>query len=113
MKAKLYELMNWAAIEGIVYSEEDKPGTILGNRIVGGSTLYQAFFPDAKEVTLVLEDKKKRVAMEQADEAGFFAVTVAGKKPGAYSYEVVTKDGNTVLRKDPYAYEVTIDEEEL
>ena len=111
MKAKLYNLMNWAQIEGIVYSEEDRPGTILGPHAVGNSTLYQTFFPDAKKVTLMLEDKEKRVAMELADEEGFFAATVAGKKVGPYSYEVVTKDGEKVLRKDPYAYPVTVEQE--
>ena len=113
MKAKLYDLMNWAQIEGIVYSEEDRPGTILGPHAVGNSTLYQAFFPDAKKVTLMLEDKEKRVAMELADEEGFFAATVAGKKVGPYSYEVVTKDGEKVLRKDPYAYPVTVEQEDM
>ena len=39
MKAKLYDLMNWAEIEGVVYSEEDRPGTILGTKTVGTSTL--------------------------------------------------------------------------
>ena len=113
MKAKLYDLMNWAEIEGIVYSEEDKPGAILGNRVVGNSTLFQAFFPGAERVNLVLEDKNKKVAMEVADEEGFFAVTSAGKKPGNYSYEVVTKEGKTVIRKDPYAYEVETAQEDV
>ena len=113
MKAKLYDLMNWAAIEGIVYSEEDKPGTILGPHTAGSSTLYQAFFPDAKKVTLILEDKDKRVSMDVADDEGFFAALAAGKKIGPYSYEVVTKDGEKVLRKDPYAFPVTVAQEEL
>ena len=104
MKAKLYDLMNWAQIEGIVYSEEDRPATILGPHTVGSSTLYQVFFPDVKKVSLVLEDKQKKVAMELADEEGFFAATAAGKKAGPYSYEVVTKDGTKELRKDPYAF---------
>lgn len=113
MKAKLYDLMNWAEIEGIVYSEEDKPASILGPHTVGSSTLYQAFFPDAKKVTLILEDKNKKVAMDVADEEGFFAALSAGKKVGPYSYEVVTKKGEKVLRKDPYAFPVTVNREEL
>ena len=113
MKAKLYDLMNWAKIEGIVYAEEDRPGTILGPQTVGSSTLFQAYFPDAKKVTLVLEDKNKRVAMDLADEEGFFAATAAGKKVGNYSYEVVTKAGEKVMRKDPYAFDVTVEEEKL
>ena len=113
MKAKLYDLMNWAEIEGIVYSEEDKPASILGPHTVGNSILYQAFFPDAKKVTLVLEDKNKRVLMDVADEEGFFATLVTGKKVGTYSYEVLTKKGKKELRKDPYAFPVTVEQEEL
>ena len=113
MKAKLYDLMNWAEIEGIVYSEEDKPGTILGPKIIGNGILFQAFFPDAKKVTLILEDKNKRVAMDVADEEGFFAALVTGKKVGEYSYEVVTKTGKKEVRKDPYRYDVTVNTEEM
>ena len=97
MKAKLYDLMNWAQIEGIVYSEEDRPGTILGPHVVGNSTLYQTFYPGAKKVTLILEDKGKKVAMDMADEEGFFAATAAGKKNGAYSYEIVTEKKEKVI----------------
>ena len=113
MKAKLYDLMNWAEIEGVVYSEEDRPGTILGTKTVGTSTLYQTFYPGAKKITLILEDKGKRVAMDMADEEGFFAATAAGKKVGAYSYEIVTKAGEKIIRKDPYAFEVSVEQEEL
>ena len=113
MKAKLYDLMNWAEIEGIVYSEEDRPGNILGTKTVGSSTLYQAFYPEAKKMTLILEDKGKKVAMDMADEEGFFAATAAGKKIGNYSYEIVTKDGKKVVKKDPYAFEAKVDQEEL
>ena len=49
MKAKLYDLMNWAQIEGIVYSEEDRPGTILGPHTVGNSTLYQTWLWKSQE----------------------------------------------------------------
>ena len=113
MKAKLYDLMNWAQIEGIVYSEEDRPGTILGPHVVGNSTLYQTFYPGAKKVTLILEDKGKKVAMDMADEEGFFAATAAGKKNGAYSYEIVTEKKEKVIKKDPYAFPVTVAQEEL
>ena len=113
MKAKLYDLMNWARIEDVVYSEEDRPSTILGPHTVGSSTLFQAFFPDAKKVTLILEEKNKRVAMDLADEEGFFAATAAGKKVGKYSYEVLTKTGEKVVRKDPYAYNVKVADESI
>ena len=104
MKTKLYNLMNWADIEGIVYSEEDRPGNILGPHKVGNSVLYQAFFPDAKKVSLVIEGKEKKVAMDQADEEGFFAATAASALEAGYYYEVVTKEGKKEKRQDPYAF---------
>lgn len=41
MTKKLYKLMNWAEIEGIVYSEEDNPHKLLGITQVTGGTLVQ------------------------------------------------------------------------
>ena len=35
MDKKLYKLMNWPRIEGIVYSEEDHPEDILGIHYYG------------------------------------------------------------------------------
>lgn len=108
MKAKLYNLMNWAEIEGIVYAEEDRPGEILGPCKAGTSTLYQAFFPDAEKVSLVLESEEKekknrKITMELADEEGFFVQTASGEIP-SYYYEVKTKDGKKEIRRDPYRY---------
>ena len=47
MTNKLYKLMDWAAIEGIVYSEEDQPQNILGVHPVTGGNLVQMFYPEA------------------------------------------------------------------
>ena len=74
MTNKLYKLMDWAAIEGIVYSEEDQPQNILGVHPVTGGNLVQMFYPEAIEATL--HTKNKEYAMEMADDAGFFAVLI-------------------------------------
>ena len=49
MTKKLYKLMNWAEIEGIIYSEEDNPHKLLGMTQVAGGTLVQFFYPSAKK----------------------------------------------------------------
>lgn len=36
MKQRLYDLMDWEAIEAIVYSEEDHPQRVLGPQKVKG-----------------------------------------------------------------------------
>lgn len=113
MKEKLYNLMNWAEIEGIVYSEEDRPGTILGPKAIGNSILVQAFFPNAKKVTLVLEEKQKKVIMDMADEEGFFAALINGKKLGRYFYEVEFEKGEKTVRRDPYVFSASLPQEEI
>ena len=103
MTNKLYKLMNWPAIEAIVYSEEDDPHKILGIHTVSSGKLAQVFYPGAVEA--VLHTKNKDYPMEMADEEGFFAVlipkTVSTEK---YSYTVTMEDGTTKDFYDPYAF---------
>ena len=87
MTDKLYELMDWPAIEGIVYSEEDRPDKLLGAHVVKSGILVQCFMPGAVSVTLVKKKPVKRYEMELADEAGFFAVLVPGKRVFEYEFE--------------------------
>lgn len=104
MNDKLYKLMNWADIEGIVYSEEDNPHKLLGAHVVGSSTLVQTFQPGAQNVTLKNLGTDKEYPMEMADEEGFFAVLVPGKTKFQYVYEVEYADGTTREVVDPYNF---------
>ena len=95
MDKKLYELMNWPRIEALVYSEEDEPQEILGPHKVKGGTLIQAFLPTAVQMEVILKETGEAVEMEKADEEGFFAALVPGRKIPAYHFRV-TYDNNTV-----------------
>ncbi len=103
MDNKLYKLMNWPHIEGIIYSEEDNPHEILGPHTVGSSTLFQAFFPEAESAELVVKGKRGK-KMERMDDAGFFACLIPGKVPEEYEYEVHFAEGITEKVKDAYRY---------
>ncbi len=59
MNNRLYKLMNWPRIEGIIYSEEDSPHEILGPHAAGKSVLFQTFQPGAESVSVITEDGKK------------------------------------------------------
>ncbi len=59
MEEKLYHLMDWAAIEAIVYSEEDNPHGLLGPHMTDEGVLVQAFLPTAVRVSVKVEGKKK------------------------------------------------------
>ena len=54
MDNKLYEMMDWEAVEGIVYSEEDHPHDILGAHVTEEGILIQTFLPTANSVTCLL-----------------------------------------------------------
>ncbi len=111
MNNRLYKLMNWPRIEGIIYSEEDRPHEILGPHIVGKSVLFQTFQPGAGKVSLIAEDGKK-TEMEMVDEAGYFAALVAGKIPDRYEYEICRGE-ETVLQKDAYRYQTGLSAKDI
>ena len=67
MTNKLYKLMNWPKIEEIIYSECDNPHEILGPHKSGNQILIQAYFPGAKEATIVFDDPG-RVSEESAED---------------------------------------------
>ncbi len=111
MNKKLYNLMDWAEIEAVTYSEEDHPKKLLGPHSAGRSgTLIQAFFPEAKSVSLKADKVKDPYPMEMMDESGYFAVLLRKKIPFHYVYEIEKKDGKKITLEDPYAYPQVIHE---
>ncbi len=116
MTDKLYELMNWPQIEGIVYSESDHPHDLLGPHRVGNRILVQAYFPDAISAKIqLLEDGKdvsSEVEMEVADEQGYFAALLDLRKMPAYRYAVQYEGGEMVTAGDPYRHEPLITQED-
>ncbi len=113
MNKKLYRLMNWPQIEGIVYSEEDHPHETLGPHIAGNSTLLQTFQPGAKSVEVVIRGQKTAYKMVMADEEGFFACLIPGKNIGKYSYRVTDKNKNVAEVRDAYAFAPQLTERDI
>ncbi|MDE7130780.1 MAG: 1,4-alpha-glucan branching enzyme, partial [Lachnospiraceae bacterium] len=112
MNKRLYKLMNWAKIEGIVYSESDNPHELLGAHVTGSSVLVQTFQPGAKSVRLQPVEGDKSYKMEMADEEGYFAVLLPGKKIPDYEYIVEAQDGTLMKVKDAYNYPPLITKED-
>lgn len=104
MGNRLYDLMDWPSIEGVVYSECDEPMELLGGRICKDGFLIQTFAPDAVEMNVRVDGRKKLYPMEKMDEAGFFAVLLPGRKK--FSYTFVKEDiyGKKIEYKDIYSY---------
>ncbi|MBO5337642.1 MAG: 1,4-alpha-glucan branching protein GlgB [Lachnospiraceae bacterium] len=107
MTNKLYKLMNWPQIEAIIYSETDNPHELLGPHKSGSQTLVQAYFPEAKKVTIKWEKNpllKEDVEMELADEDGYFAALIPQKELPGYKYVVTYPDGNQYETADAYRF---------
>ena len=111
MEKTLYDMMDWAGIEELAYSEASDPHRLLGAHETEHGVLVQVFIPTAEKVQVNWGGKQYE--MELADEAGFFAVLIPEKKISAYTL-TVTYDNETVQEiRDPYAYEQQIPEEKL
>lgn len=110
---KLYKLMNWPRIEGIIYSEEDNPHEILGPHAVGKNVLFQTFWPGAVSVKLMIEGEEKAHKMELVDEAGYFACLLPGRIPEEYEYEVAYEEGVTYKVKDAYRFQTGLSEKDI
>lgn len=104
MDKKLYDLMDWAEIEAIVYSEHDHPERILGPRRVRGGILIQAFLPGAEILFVKNGRDGKLYPMEKVDEEGFFALLLPGKRIPSYELIARYQNGREVMGKDPYCY---------
>ena len=113
MDKNLYDLMDWAAIEEIAYSECDRPKKILGSHKVENGFLVQTFIPHAKSVELLIDGNKNPVAMECVDEVGFFACLVGRSKEFKYQF-IVTYDNDSVQTiYDSYSFDSIYTEEDL
>ena len=115
MTNKLYKLMNWPKIEEIIYSECDNPHELLGPHKAGNQILIQAYFPGAKEASIVFDEPEKNgtealVKMELADEDGFFAALVQGRENQLpiYHYAVKGKDGEERVCGEAYRFDSQI-----
>lgn len=104
MNKTLYDLMDWPAIEEIVYSEAAAPHLLLGPHLTPQGLLIQAFIPTATSISVKLTASGKTHLMDQADEAGFYAVLIPRKTITEYTL-LITYDNNTTEEiKDPYAF---------
>lgn len=104
MGNRLYDLMDWPSIEGVVYSECDEPMELLGGRICKDGFLIQTFAPDAVEIDVRVDGRKKLYPMEKMDEAGFFAVLLPSRKKVSYTFVKEDIYGKKTEYKDIYSY---------
>ena len=111
MDQVLYDLMDWAGIEEIVYSEAANPERLLGAHEVEEGLLIQVFMPHA--VAVAAKVGNESYPMELQDEAGYYAVLLHGKKMSKYLLEITYDNGTTEELQDPYAFPSQFTDAEL
>ncbi len=113
MNDALYRMMDWEAVEAIIYSEHDNPHEILGPQKTEKGVVIHCFFPNACEVNVNLQSThQERYKMEQMDEAGFFSVLLPIKEIAKYKLAATYPDGSTEEVIDPYSYAPIISAED-
>ena len=101
MDQVLYDLMDWAGIEEIVYSEAANPERLLGAHEVEEGLLIQVFMPHA--VAVAAKVGNESYPMELQDEAGYYAVLLHGKKMSKYLLEITYDNGTTEELQDTHS----------
>ncbi|KAB0578652.1 1,4-alpha-glucan branching enzyme [Fusobacterium naviforme] len=104
MDKLLYDLMDWSAVEELVYSESENPHAILGAHPVEEGVLIQVFVPTAQRIEALLSGAGGSVEMEREDENGFFACLIRGRKQVSYRLHIIYEDGREEEIDDPYAF---------
>lgn len=113
MDKKLYDLMNWPDIEGVVYSECDNPRDLMGGHLTKLGYVIQTFYPGAEKMWVKVEGKAKEYPMEMVDDAGYFVALIPGKKAVKYTLLVANERGKKTEFADPYSFPSMIDEKAL
>ena len=113
MDKVLYDMMDWAGIEELVYSEAANPHEMLGPHVTEQGLLVQAFIPTAKEITVKMKKGSQEYPMELMEEPGFFAVLIPQKTIADYTLAVSYDNGDVQEMGDPYAYAPQFEDGEL
>lgn len=113
MEKTLYDLMDWAGIEEIVYSEASNPHNMLGAHLTKEGMLVQAFIPTARDITVKITSTGKCYQMDMADEAGFFAALIPRKTLTEYTLLVFYDNGSLCEIHDPYSFAPQLTDSDL
>ena len=113
MDKTLYDMMDWAGIEELVYSEAANPHGMLGPHVTDQGLLIQVFIPTADTVSVKIKSSGKEYPMELMDEPGFFAVLIPRKTVADYTLTVTFDNGTVQEIDDPYAFAPQISDGEL
>ena len=100
------------AVEAMMRAEHGDPFSVLGpHETAEGQWEIRAVLPEARAATVVIGET--RVPMERRHPAGFFVAGVAHPQRPDYRIAVEGWDNTERLRRDPYEYGATLDQQEI
>lgn len=109
----LYELLNQAEVEAIVYSEHDNPHRVLGAHATEQGILINTFIPTAVQILVKLTKTGVMYPMVQVEKEGFFSVLIPGNKVVPYTYLITYDNATGEEISDPYSFDPVIDPVDL
>lgn len=112
MGSKLYDLMDWRNIEGVLYADLDNPNVVLGIQNIKNEKLVQVFQPDAVKVDIIFDGSGKKYETEEVDDF-YFAALVPKKETGLYQIKAYYGDDSTYQYYDPYEFKDILPKNEL
>ncbi len=112
MSSKLYDLMDWRNIEGVLFADLDNPFVVLGVSNRKTEKLIQIFRPDAIKVEIIFDASGKVYKAEEVDDS-FFAVIIPKKETGLYKVKAYYGNEETFIYYDPYQFKDLLPKHEL
>ena len=77
----------------------------LGAHVVPEGVVFRTYAPNAKKISVILDNKKKEIPMKPVHDGRFWEVTVKNAAPGTvYKYRIYDKAGEWVDHCDPYGF---------
>ena len=112
MSSKLYDLMNWRNIEGVLYADLDKPNVVLGTQNLVNEKLVQVFQPHAMSVEIIFDNSGRSYKAEEVDDS-FFSVMIPKKETGLYQVKAIYGEDREYQYYDPYQFHDILPKNEL
>ncbi len=113
MMKNVNDLIDWADVEEICYSESAHPDRILGRHRIESKDVLQAYLPGAIKVSVLFKNKPA-LEMELVDSENFwFAVLLDSSYQGIYQFQVSYSDGTVSSIYDPYFFPLQIKQEDI
>ena len=77
----------------------------LGAHVVPEGVVFRTYAPNAKKISVILDNKKKEIPMKPVHDGRFWEVIVKNAAPGTvYKYRIYDKAGEWVDHCDPYGF---------